>query len=154
MATPMKLDRDFKEFVGLLNSHEVRYLIVGGYAVGFHGHARYTKDLDVWIDAAPPNAEVLLAVLDKFGFGALGLTAKDFREPDQVVQLGREPVRIDLLTSVKGADFTEAWERLKAVDVDGVTCKVIGLEDLRSAKAAAGRPQDLADIDHLADADE
>ncbi len=75
MATPMKLDPDFKEFVGLLNNHDVRYLIVGGYAVGFHGHARYTKDLDVWIEATPANVDALMGVLSEFGFGALGLTA-------------------------------------------------------------------------------
>ena len=149
MPTPMKLDPDFKEFVGLLNSHEVRYLIIDGYAVGFHGHARYTKDLDVWIEATPANANALLAVLGEFGFGAIGLTTDDFQVPDQVIQLGREPIRIDLLTSVKGAKFSDAWKRLKAVEVDDVTCKVIGLDDLRSVKAATGRPQDLADIDHL-----
>ena len=149
MGTRMKLDPDFREFVALLEEHEARYLIVGGYAVGFHGHARYTKDLDIWVDATPENSSRILVILEQFGFGSLGLTPEDFQEADQIVQLGREPVRIDLLTSVPGSEFSMAWERAIVVQVDGTDCRVIGLEDLRAAKAAAGRPQDLADLDHL-----
>jgi predicted nucleotidyltransferase len=149
MATQMKLSQDFKEFVASLNKHEVSYLIVGGYAVGFHGHARYTKDLDVWIDATVENSRQLIDSLVEFGFGALGLTSNDFLTSGQVVQLGREPVRIDLLTSLKGVEFSNAIERALTVEVDGITCNVIGLDDLRASKAAAGRPQDLADLDHL-----
>lgn len=151
MGSPMKLDPDFKEFVELLNRHDVRYLVVGGYAVGFHGHARYTKDLDIWIEATQANAKRLLAALEAFGFGSLELTEKDFQVPDQVVQLGREPIRIDLLTSVKGAFFMDSWPHRLEVQIDEMKCQVIGLEDLRNVKAATARPQDLADLDSLSD---
>ena len=87
----MVLSPDFEEFVALLNDHEVRYLVVGGYAVAFHGHPRYTKDLDVWIDRDLTNAERLLLALTDFGFGSVGLTTEDFLKPDQVVQLGYPP---------------------------------------------------------------
>lgn len=95
---------------------------VGGYAVGFHGHARYTKDLNIWIDATQANAERLLSALPAFGFGSLNLTEDDFQVPKQVVQLGREPVRIDLLTSVKGAVFSEIWQHRFEVQVADIRC--------------------------------
>jgi len=95
------LNRDFKEFIASLNESEVRYLVVGGYALAFLGHPRYTKDLDVWIWSDSSNAERVVAALAAFGFESLGLSADDFREPDQVIQLGDPPNRIDLLTSTR-----------------------------------------------------
>lgn len=124
---------------------------MGGYAVGFHGHARYTKDLDIWVDSTEANAEQLMAALDAFGFGSLKLTKEDFQMSGQVVQLGREPIRIDLLTSVKGALFTDCWPHRFEVEIDELKCQVIGLEELRRVKAATARPQDLADQDSLSD---
>ena len=87
----MRLSRDFSEFVEFCEAHEVRYLIIGGYAVGFHGHVRYTKDLDVWVEPTVGNAELLLAALDEFGFRSLGLTTSDLTSPDTVIQLGYPP---------------------------------------------------------------
>ena len=149
MAIPKKLDPGFSEFVGLLNKHDVQYLVVGGYAVGFHGHARYTKDLNLWIQADDANADRIITVLREFGFGSLDLAAVDFPKPSQIIQIGREPVRIDLLTSVKGLDFASAASQAITVTVGGVDYRVVSLEDLNTAKSAAGRPQDLADIDTL-----
>ena len=94
----MNLNQDFQEFIELFISHNVRFMIVGGYAVAAHGHPRYTKDLDVWVWADPKNADRVVSALAEFGFGELGLTAGDFLRPDSVVQLGHEPQRIDILT--------------------------------------------------------
>lgn len=101
----MKLSRDFKEFIECLNARDVRYLVIGGYAVAHHGRPRYTKDLDVWLEPGPENGERIVAALRDFGFESLGLTAADFQEPDTIIQLGYEPQRIDLLTSAQGLDF-------------------------------------------------
>ena len=101
----LKLPKDLREFIELLNSHEVRYLIVGGYAVAYHGHPRATGDIDFVVEVSEENARKLEAVLLDFGFGGLGLTAADFLQPGIVVQLGYPPNRIDLLTTISGASF-------------------------------------------------
>lgn len=149
MASKLTLNKDFREFVESLNSHEVRYLIVGGYAVAFHGHPRYTKDLDVWIEQEPENAAKMIRSLDHFGFGSLGLKAADFLKPRQMVQLGNPPNRIDLLTSVSGVDFADCHLRRVQAEIDGVTTSFIALEDLKCNKRASGRLQDLADLEKL-----
>lgn len=105
----LRLDRDFSEFIGFLSAHEVRFLVVGSYAVAVHGHPRYTGDLDVWVLVHHDNAERLLCALDDFGFGSVGLTAADFMQPNRVVQLGYPPLRIDLLTSVDGVAFDDCY---------------------------------------------
>ena len=143
------LNQDFKEFLELLAKHEVRYLLVGGYSVAVYGHPRYTKDLDIWVFADAANATQLLAALEEFGFGSLGLSEDDFTTPGYVVQLGQPPVRIDLLTSVTGVDFEDAWSRRETMSIDGVELLVIALEDLRTNKRALGRHQDLADLENL-----
>ena len=101
----MILTQDFKEFIKSLNDNDVRYLIVGGYAVGFHGHPRYTKDLDIWIWIDGHNAEKIVQALDQFGFASLALAPADFLEPDTTIQLGYPPNRIDLLMGLPGVDF-------------------------------------------------
>lgn len=146
---PMNLGPDFKEFVECCERHDVRYLIVGGYAVGFHGHVRYTKDLDVWVEATPENASRILGALDDFGFGSVGLTLDDFLVPGSVIQLGYPPNRLDLITQPDGVAFVECWDARSTVVLDGVELNVIGLEDLIANKRASGRPRDLADIDDL-----
>lgn len=145
----MDLATDFKEFVELLNKHEVRYLVVGGYAVAVYGHPRYTKDLDIWIEASNKNSDQLLAALDEFGFGLLELSREDFLEPGWIVQLGDPPNRIDLLTSVSGLQFAESYETRNTVLTAGQLVSFVSLSDLIRSKVAAGRPQDLADVDHL-----
>ena len=143
------LTSDFKEFALLLDTNEVEYLIVGGYALAAHGHPRYTGDLDFWVGTDLLNGERIIKTLKDFGFGSLQLTAKDFTIPNQTVQLGYPPRRIDLLTGISGVDFRQCCERRLVVAVDGMNLPFIGLEDFKTNKAAVGRPKDLADLDSL-----
>lgn len=145
----MNLSPDFSEFVACANCHEVRFLIVGGYAVAYHGHPRYTKDLDVWVERTAENAGRLVRALEEFGFGGVGLDVSDFLEEGQVIQLGYPPSRIDLLTSVSGLDFADAFPNREVVTIDGVDVPFIALADLRQNKEASGRLQDLADLENL-----
>ena len=145
----MKLERDFKEFIECLNAHDVAYLVVGGYAVGAHGLPRATKDLDVWVLADRDNAEGLVKALDDFGFGGLGLSASDFIRENVIVQLGYPPVRIDILTSIDGVRFVEAYPHRMDGSVDGLMISFIGRDDLIANKRAAGRSQDVVDANRL-----
>jgi hypothetical protein len=145
----MELDPDFREFVESFNAHEVRYLVVGGYALAAHGLPRATGDFDAWVWIGGDNAERVLAALTAFGFGTLGLRVADFDHPDSIVQLGYPPYRIDILTSIDGVDFDDAWSRRVAVEADGVPLPVIGRDDLIRNKVAADRPQDRADVARL-----
>ena len=147
----MNLNPDFHEFVKSFVAHNVRFLIIGGYAVAAHGHPRYTKDLDVWVWADPENSDRILAALDAFGFGNVGLTAEDFEAPHSVIQLGNEPLRIDILTTATGHDFTDAYENRMLVSIGDVQVPFVSLGDLRVNKLSTGRLQDLADVDALAD---
>ncbi|MEQ9105000.1 MAG: hypothetical protein RIE53_09890 [Rhodothermales bacterium] len=145
----MNLSPDFKEFIALLTSHEVRFLVVGGYAVAFHGHPRYTKDIDLWVDFNPENARRLMDALREFGFGSTDLTEADFVAPDRVVQLGYPPNRIDLLTSLKGVEFDSCYQEKVEVVVDDVSVPFINLDRLKQNKRALGRHQDWADLENL-----
>ena len=147
------LNPDFREFVESFNDHEVRYLIVGGYALAAHGLPRATGDLDVWVWVDGENAERVVAALTAFGFGSLGLAAADFTRPNSVVQLGYPPYRIDILTSIDGVDFDEAWDRRHSIEADGLTFNVISRDDLVRNKVAADRPQDRADVARLTEGD-
>lgn len=146
----MELSRDFSEFIECFVGRDVRFLMVGGYALAAHGHPRYTKDLDIWVRADRDNAERILLALDDFGFGAVGLTEDDFLDDDTVVQLGREPQRIDLLTFISGVAFDDAWENHVRLELGSVVVPVIGRADLRRNKQATGRLRDLADAEELA----
>jgi hypothetical protein len=148
---PMKLSKDLREFIALLNSTGVNYLIVGGHAVAFHGYPRFTGDIDFFVERSLENAERIERVLGQFGFAGLGLTAQDFVQPEIVVQLGRPPNRIDLLTSIDGVRFEDAWPRRTAGDLDGLSVFFIGKLDLLANKRASGRPQDAADLSHLSE---
>ncbi len=143
------LNPDFREFVQSLNDNGVRYLVVGGYAVALHGYPRYTKDFDVWIEMSPDNADRMVAALEQFGFASLGLRAEDFLVPDQIIQLGYPPNRIDILTTLPGVEFAECYPHRVVVDVDGVPVNFIDLENLKRTKRASGRFQDLADLENL-----
>ncbi len=145
----MVMNKDFKEFIELLNANNVKYLIVGGYAVGIHGYPRYTKDLDIWILVSHENAENVLKSLKQFGFGSLGLQKEDFLRPDEFVQLGYPPNRIDIVTSCDGVVFETCYESKKQVIVGELTINFIDLENLKKNKKASARPQDLADLDNL-----
>jgi len=143
------LSKDFEEFIELLNRHKVRYLVVGGYAVAFHGYPRYTKDLDVWIELSPENAHNVINALGEFGFGSLGLKPEDFLENDQIIQLGYPPNRIDILTTLKQIKFEDCYKKRVEVDIQGLKINFIDLENLKQNKRATGRPQDLADAENL-----
>ncbi len=145
----LDIPKDLREFIELLNSKGVRYLIAGGYAVAFHGHPRMTGDIDIFVEMSPENAGKLEKVLAEFGFGGLGLSEKDFLEPRTIVQLGYPPNRIDVLTSLSGVSFEEAWARRAGVVVDGLPLVFVGRSDLIANKTATGRPKDLADLDAL-----
>lgn len=145
----MVLTQDFREFFQSLNDHNVRYLVIGGYAVAFHGHPRYTKDIDVWIEADQTNAEKLIDALRAFGFGSLGLEAEDFLDPDDVIQLGYPPNRIALLTALKGVDFDTCYASRIVVEIQDTSVHFIDLENLKKNKRATGRLQDLADLEQL-----
>lgn len=145
----MILNQDFKEFVQSLNNNNVRYLVVGGYAVAFHGYPRYTKDLDVWIWIDQQNAENIVRALDEFGFGSLGLTPDDFLEPGIIIQLGYPPQRIDMITALVGVDFETCFTRRLEEVINDVIVPFIDLENLKKNKRASGRPQDLADVANL-----
>ena len=145
----MQLDSDFSEFVASFAAHDVRYLIVGGYALAAHGLPRATGDLDAWIWTDRENAQNILAALDDFGFGGLGITEVDLTSDDCVIQLGYPPYRIDIITAIDGVEFETAWARRLEVRLDTVTVPFIGLDDLIANKRAAGRPQDIADVIRL-----
>lgn len=145
----MNLDRDFKEFLESFVARDVRFLIVGGYAVAAHGLPRATGDMDAWISVDPANAQRIVDALEDFGFGSLGVRATDFTRPDVVIQLGFPPHRIDIMTGIEGVDFESAWNRRLVVVVDGMEIGFIGREDLIANKRALGRPQDLADVARL-----
>lgn len=145
----MKLPEDFKEFIELLNAYEVRYLIVGGYAVGFHSRPKFTHDLDIWIENSEGNARLVLAVLKDFGFGDLEITVIDLTNPDRIIQLGYAPLRIDIITSVSGLDFSAAFQEKVEGKYLGVSANFISIKDLLKNKKSSGRKQDLEDIDWI-----
>ena len=145
----MKLDKDFNEFVELFVGNDVRFLIVGGYALAAHGCPRATDDFDAWVWTNSENAEKIVKCLSEFGFGSLNLTTDDFTTLDRVVQLGFPPYRIDIITSISGVEFDSAWENRLIVDVDGMQVPFIGRDDLLANKIATGRPKDLLDVERL-----
>lgn len=148
MAT-IRLPRDFRDFLSLLDAHEVKYLLVGGYAVGFHGYPRATADMDIWVSRTEENARRLEAVLEGFGFKDVAPVGQALVQADQVVRMGVPPMRIELITSISGVEFDACYEaRIESV-LDGVRVNIIGLEDLKRNKKAAGRPRDLADLEQL-----
>ena len=143
------LNQDFREFIQSLNDNQVRYLVVGGYAVAFHGNPRYTKDLDVWIEMSPENAAKAVKALEQFGFASLGLKEADFLVPDQVIQLGYPPSRIDLHSNLTGVDFQACYASRAQVEIDKTEVNFIDLENLKKNKRISGRHQDLADLENL-----
>ena len=149
----MELDKDFNEFVELFLEHNVRFLIVGGYALAAHGLPRATGDLDAWVWVNPENAQNIMRALNAFGFQNLSLTESDFSKEDSIIQLGYPPFRIDILTSIDGVAFDQAWEKKVVVELNGMNVPFIGRDDLITNKKAAGRPQDIADVSRLTSED-
>lgn len=130
----MVLDKDFREFIELLNRHRVKHLIIGGYAVNYHSYPRYTKDIDFWIWLNQKNIHQLIKVIDDFGFGSLGLKETNFEDPENIIQLGVEPYRIDLLVDLEGADFERCFQQRTCVEIDKTHLDILSLDDLIKAK--------------------
>jgi predicted nucleotidyltransferase len=146
MAT-IQLPPDFKEFLRLLNSHEVEYLLIGGYAVNYYGYARATAGMDFWIGIDASNAAKVASVLREFGFSQAA--ADLFAEPGKVVRMGVPPMRIGVFTSVSGLEFPTAFRNRVIAEIDGVPVYLISLPDLKTNKKACGRYRDLADLEQL-----
>jgi hypothetical protein len=145
----MILNKDFREFIELLNSNHVKYLVVGGYALALHGHPRYTKDMDIWILIHPENAKSVLKALHEFGFSQQELSEQDFLTPGNVIQLGYPPHRIDILTQATGVNFEECYTTRISLAIDGLMVNFIDIENFKKNKQAVGRLQDLADLENL-----
>ena len=145
----MEPQPDFKELLALFNAHRVDYLIVGAYALAFHGAPRYTGDLDLLVRPSPENAQAILSALADFGFASLGLSPDDFLLPDQVIQLGVPPVRIDLLTSLSGLSWEQANAHRVAGHYGDIPVHFIGKNEYIRNKKATGRKKDEADIEAL-----
>jgi hypothetical protein len=148
----MSVNSDFKDLLNLFNAYRVKYLIIGGYAVIKYTEPRYTKDLDLWIRADAKNANAVFQALKDFGAPLTGLTPADFAEEGYFYQMGIPPVRVDILMSISGLTFDEAWPRRVKANFDGVPVLFIHRQDLIASKLAAGRPQDLIDAASLAQA--
>jgi hypothetical protein len=145
----MEVQSDFRDLLALFNEHKIEYMIVGGYALAFHGAPRYTGDMDIFVRLDAANAQRILAALDEFGFGAVGLTSADFESSEKVVELGVPPVRIDIITSLTGVSWEEAFAGRIEGKYGDICVYYIGREQFISNKRAIGRKQDLADLEAL-----
>jgi hypothetical protein len=145
----MKLTRDLREFIELLNSHEVEFLLIGGWAFGFHATPRYTGDIDFFLRCSQANAKKVKGALTEFGFSDMPGFEESFLTPDRILQFGVPPNRIDILTAISGIDFEEAWNTRIFGELDGLRVPIISRECLIKNKLAAKRPKDLADADAL-----
>src|SRR6266550_4213831 len=145
----MRLSNDLREFLELLNSRGIEYVIVGAHSLAFHGRPRYTGDLDILVRATPENAAKLIDLLNHLGFADAGFKESDFTRPEQLIQLGRAPNRIDLLTSITGVTTDEALAGKVPAELDGIAVFILSKDTLIRNNRAAGRPQDIADLDML-----
>ncbi|AKJ64981.1 hypothetical protein L21SP4_01742 [Kiritimatiella glycovorans] len=148
----MEVQPDFRDLLELLNAHKVEYLIVGGYALAFHGAPRFTGDIDVFVRPAPENAERILSALVAFGFQSSDLDTEDFQKPEKVVQLGVPPVRVDLITSISGVTWEEVQAHKELGVFGDVPVAYIGRSEFVANKRASGRQKDLADLEALGEA--
>lgn len=145
----IRLSPDFKEFLKLLNENDVRYLLVGGYAVAFHGYPRTTGDMDIWIAIDPTNAQHVTKVLKEFGFNVEALNEKLFVDPKNIIRMGIPPFRIEIITSADGVDFEECYSKRVIAIIDGLEIFIISKKDLITNKKSAGRNKDLNDVENL-----
>ena len=145
----LELPNDFKEFLKLLRAYEVKYLLIGGYAVGLHGYVRSTNDIDFWVSMTSDNAERVVEVLKEFGFDVPELSSDLFLKRDQIVRMGIEPLRIEVTTTISGVEFDACYPERVETTLDDLPVSVINLRDLRINKEASGRLKDLADLENL-----
>ena len=149
MMKKISLEKDIIDFIILCNKHNVKYLVIGGYAVSVHGYPRSTKDIDLCIEMSETNASKMVQVIKDFGFSSLKLKNEDFLKKDSITQLGFPPLRIDILNDLDGVSFEEAWNNKKIISFENVPVNFIGYNDLLIVKQKAGRPQDIADVEKL-----
>ncbi|OQX23469.1 MAG: hypothetical protein BWK80_25790 [Desulfobacteraceae bacterium IS3] len=145
----IRLPQDFRDFLRLLNFHKAEYLLIGGFAVGYHGYPRATGDMDIWIAASPENAEKMLNVLRKFGFDVPELSADLFLKKRQVIRMGMPPIRIKVLTDISGVNFEECYDKRVTDFIDDIRVNIISSEHLKINKKASGRLKDLNDLECL-----
>lgn len=145
----MKVEKDYKELLKLFNKHKVKYCIIGAFAVALYIKPRYTKDIDVFIDSSPENAERILKALIEFGFEDLDLSKDDLCKEGNIIQLGYEPLRVDIVTSLPGCGFNQAWGNRVVADYGREKVYFMGLDDLIQTKKLSERPQDKVDLDLL-----
>ncbi len=145
----MRVEKDFEELLGLFNKHKVKYCIVGAYAVGFHGYPRYTKDIDIFIEPSLKNGQNIVKALSEFGFGSLKLVPQDFTKKGAIIQLCYEPVRVDLINSIEGCDFNQAWLCKAAGKYGKYKVFFIGADELIKSKINTNRKQDHLDAELL-----
>jgi hypothetical protein len=148
MAT-IHLPPDFKEFLKLLGDHKVEYLLIGGYAVGYHGYPHATVDMDIWIAIHPSNASKTVAALEEFGFDNSELSPEMFLKEDQIIRMGLPPIRIEIITSISGVEFEECYSNKIIDELDGIKVNLIDLVHLKINKKASGRHKDLNDLENL-----
>ncbi|MEA3221593.1 MAG: DUF6036 family nucleotidyltransferase [Thermodesulfobacteriota bacterium] len=145
----IELHPDFKDFLKLMNTHNVRYLLVGGYAVGYHGYPRATGDMDIWIEMSESNSKKVVSAFHDFGMPDKTISESLFLEKNKVIRMGVPPVRIEDITSASGVDFNECYSNREAIEIDGILINFISLRDLKKNKHAAGRHKDMEDLEHL-----
>jgi hypothetical protein len=145
----MTLPPDFKEFLKLLKEHNVRYLLIGGYAVGYHGYPRATDDMDIWVAIQPDNAQRLVSALKAFGMDDPELKSELFLRKQIIVRMGFAPLRLEISTTISGVEFEECYARRLVGTLDGVEVNLIDLHNLKKNKRASGRPKDIADLENL-----
>jgi hypothetical protein len=150
MAGAKRIPRDWSELLALLNAEQVDFLVVGAYALAAHGHERYTKDLDLWLAPTAENARKVGSVLADFGFPELAPSAEEWTQDKAMLQLGREPYRVDLLNFASGLEFSEAWNTSVTGQLGGIDVRCLGKEELVRNKLASGRLQDFADAENIA----
>jgi hypothetical protein len=143
------LPPDFKEFLKLLSAHQIKYLLIGGYAVGYHGYPRATADMDIWIAMNSENAEKVVTAVKQFGFNVPDLAVEMFLKPNQIIRMGVPPVRIEILTTISGVSFEECYPGRVVDELDGVEVNLISLRHLKINKKAFGRHKDLDDLENL-----
>src|SRR5258706_2679206 len=148
MAT-IRLPPDFKEFLRLLKEYDVRYLLIGAYAVNYHGYIRATGDMDVWIAIHPDNAQKIMAALNAFGIEDPSLSPEVFLQDKKILRMGVPPVRVEITTSISGVEFDECYQARIVDELDGIEVNLIDLENLKKNKKASGRPKDLVDLKKL-----
>ena len=145
----MEIQQDFKELLQFFNEENVKYIIVGGYALAFHGFPRFTGDIDLWVEASKENAQHILQALEKFGFSSIELKLSDFTQDENIIQLGYPPARIDLMTAIDGVNFAEAFPNRIPTSYGDVEVFMISRDDFIQNKRATGRYKDLADLESL-----